>query len=167
MNTFKILLFLIIVTGCCVCQTAVAEMFDKKTDLLAQTNYQKKNTCNYNETRSQPDWINKDPSDSTYYYGVGMAEYRDSLDSQMRTAEIKARNALAVRIAVICKYDYQDKYKEDNTGSTQEVTSLSDQRAHAIMKGAEIIDRWKDSANCLVYVLARIRKDSGKSLLEK
>jgi len=159
-STFKFFLYCIAYLGLMTLQS---------DNLSAQINSPAKKilNCNYNETRPLPDWINTPPTDKIYYYGVGMAEYKNSMDTQMRMAEIKARNQLTIQIEVILKSDIFNRIREDHTGTSEEHSMQIAQHANAIMKGAEIIDRWKDQSTCIVYVLARIRKELGKSLLKQ
>jgi len=161
--TFKALLHIILYF----CIINLTNLFVISDTLFSQPKNQnnKQLNCNYNETRPRPDWINTPPSDISYYYGVGLAEYKNSFDSQMRMAEIKARNSLILQIAVVLKSDSIDKVKVENLRTSEEHSINIEQHAHAIMKGSEIIDRWKEQSTCTIYVLARINKKLGKSLL--
>ena len=169
---FKLINLCLIVFVCCFKLAFAQEPVHQ--NYIAQANYTNQKKCSYNESRSKPDWVNKAPSDPKNYYGVGYAEFSDSFHSQMKVAEINARNELAMQIQVQIKtnnkivqdYNTFDKSGNKTHGNKEQYSFISEQLAHAVMYGSEIVDRWVDESNCLIYVLSKIKKGYGESLLE-
>ena len=118
--------------------------------------------CHFNETKKQPSWVYQKPSDSDYYYGIGIASIQKSYSSQKRLAELNARNELALQIQAKVESEIEVITTGSELSSKSKIYSKINQSTHAILRNATIVDQWMDSSNCLIYVLAKIRKDSIK-----
>jgi len=116
--------------------------------------------CPFKESTPKPSWVDILPEDEQYIYGIGIAPEQGTLYKQRRSADIIAKNEVALQIKVYINSEFKtitDINKTDASWVIEESTK-------SMLYSCKIIERWYNVETCEVYSLARAKKvkNSGK-----
>ena len=124
----------------------------------------------------KPAWVDKRPNPRDYYIGIGLANYTDNAEEDLRRATENAFNDLAAALKVQIESRTTDIAREEAGISTEIMDYRVETTVSAVLEGVEIVDRWSENAKkegYWVYVRlskimlaekARLKRENAKNL---
>ena len=111
-----------------------------------------------------PAWINRQPADDNYWYGVGTADIKTSEDPR-QAARQRALSEIAEQLKVTVESQLTDVMEATNMDYKEYSRSIIETRVEASLDYAEISDSYKDKRR--QYVLAKLDKQQYFANLER
>jgi hypothetical protein len=154
-NQFVMIVFLIntFISGC-VSQAPVISNLPESQKQEAMKQKISKTPCHLSETKSRPSWIDHPPSSSQYLYGIGSAPKQTPAFRQVQAARILAMRGISQQIEVYIESIIEDKQTHDKTA----ITSKIKEKSESLLRGIKYLDQWNDVDNCIIHVLASVKK---------
>ena len=115
--------------------------------------------CHLTENKPRPSWIDNPPQNSQYLFGIGVAPKQSPVSNQIQAARILAMRDISQQIQVHVKSLFQEKLKTSNSESDINITSSTELKAEALLRGVKIVDQWNDTSACNIYMLASVALD--------
>jgi len=116
-----------------------------------------KPACHLTEKRLKPHWIEEQPQNEHYLYGIGIAPKQISVSNQIQAAKILAMRDISQQITVYVNSKYQEIIKETGYQGTTSIESHTNITTESFLQRIKTIDQWNDVENCNIYMLVSVK----------
>ncbi len=117
--------------------------------------------------KPKPEWVKEGWNKPGYYIGVGRIDQRKNAEEWIHAAEQGAINSLSRTISVNVESSFRDEMrqtsKEYKQKFEQDIKQVVETSVKENLRGVEIIDKWLDRDNCVLWAVAEIPRDSVES----